>query len=239
MTRRARHFVGLASAAIAAMLLAGPARADSKPLNLADFLGLDLSSGIKAVVTPGEAFSVTAQSSRAGDIQDLKASVEGGVLHASYDWSIWHIFDFSGRDMTLLVTMPELDSIALSGGSSLSVHSVPSDDLKIDVSGGAGVKMLAASAKRYTVNASGGATIVVSGTCYNASINASGGATVNLRDVVCADVTVAVSGGAHLSASATASAAGSVSGGADVSISGHPALAQIDASGGGKIDYPN
>jgi len=229
----------LSASAVALALLVSAVHADSKPIQADEFVGIDLANGIKAVITPGEAISVTAQSSRAGDIADLKTSVTNGVLHASYDWSIWHIFDFTGRDMTLAITMPELDSIAVSGGSSVGVNSVASDDLKIDASGGGGVKMIAASAKRYTIGASGGATVVISGTCYNASVNASGGATVTLRDLVCADITVDASGGAHLTASATASAAGNVSGGADVSIAGHPALAQIEASGGGKIDYSN
>lgn len=236
MRLRLGQFAGLITLALLATTLS--AAADSKPLSLDEFVGVDLNNGIKAVITPGEAFSVAAQSPRSGDIADLKASVSNGVLHASYDWSIWHLFDFSGRDMTLAITMPELDSITLNGGSSVTANSVPSDDLKVDVSGGASIRMIGASAKRYTINASGGAGVTISGTCYNAGVTASGGATVALRDMVCADFSVNASGGAHVTASATASAAGTVSGGADVSVSGHPALAQIDASGGGRIDYP-
>lgn len=236
MRLRLGQLAGLSTLTLLVICL--PAAADSKPLSLDEFVGIDLNNGIKAVIAPGDAFSVTAQSSRAGDIADLKASVSNGVLHASYDWSIWHLFDFSGRDMTLAITMPELDSIALGGGASVTANSVPSDDLKVDVSGGGNVRMIGASAKRYTISASGGSTVAISGTCYNAGAAASGGSTITLRDMICADFSVNASGGAHVTASATASASGTVSGGADVSVSGHPALAQIDASGGGRIDYP-
>jgi Putative auto-transporter adhesin, head GIN domain len=238
MIAGARLAAAFAGAIVAVLMLVAVAGADTKPIVADDFFGIDLSGGIKAAITPGEAIGVTAQSSRSGDIQDLKTSVVDGVFHAWYDWNIFHIFDFSGRDMTLAITMPELDSIAVSGGSSVNANSVASDDLKLDVSGGATVRMIGASAKRYTIAASGGASVAISGTCYNAAINASGGATVTLRDLVCADVTVAASGGAHIVASATASASGTASGGGDVAVYGHPALTQVDASGGGHIDYP-
>jgi hypothetical protein len=239
MTGGAGQAIAVTGAIMMALTPVATARADSRPVAATDFVAIDLSNGIKAVVTPGEAIMVTAQSSRSGDIQDLKTSVVGGVFHAWYEWSIFHIFDFTGRDMTLAITMPDLEGIAVSGGSSVGANSVASDDLKLDASGGASVKMIGASAKRYTIGASGGASVSISGTCYNASINASGGASVTLRDLVCADVTVAASGGAHIIASATASASGTASGGANVGVYGHPALTQIDASGGGHIDYPN
>lgn len=188
---------------------------------------------------PGEAISVTAQSPRGGDIDDLKTSVSGGVLKAWYDWSIWHIFDFSGRDLTLQIAMPELDAVALGGGSSLMATSVPSDDLTIDASGGAHATINGASGKRYTIGVSGGAAVGLSGTCYSAALAASGGGALEGKDLVCATVSANVSGGAHAKITATAGITADVSGGATLTVYGNPTSTQMNSSGGGKIDFSN
>jgi putative autotransporter adhesin-like protein len=226
-------------ALLAAGLWPAAAEADTKSLPLTDFVALDLANGIKAVVVPGEAISVTAQSPRSGDIDDLKTSVSGGVLKAWFDWSIWHLLDFSGRDLTLQITMPELDGVAVSGGSSVAATSVPSDDLKIDASGGARATINAASAKRYTIGLSGGAAVGVSGTCYSAAVNVSGGAALEAKDLICADVQANVSGGAHAKITATAGITADASGGSVLTIYGNPASTQVNSSGGGKIDFSN
>jgi Putative auto-transporter adhesin, head GIN domain len=228
-----------ALATLAIFALPSAAIAESRTLPLSDFIGIDLASGIKAAATPGAAFTVTAQSPRQGDIQDLRTSVEGGVLRAWYDWSIFHIFDFAGRDVTLLITMPELDTVMLTGGASLAATSVPGDELKIDVSGGARATLNGTAAKRYSINASGGASVTLSGTCYNAAFAASGGASLEARDLVCADVTGAVSGGAHANMTATASVSADVSGGAALAVYGHPAITKVNSSSGGRVDFPN
>jgi Putative auto-transporter adhesin, head GIN domain len=215
------------------------ALADGGALALSNFTGLDLSSGVKAIVTPGQSFSVMAQSPRRGDLQDLRTSVDSGVLRAWYDWSIFHIFDFAGRDVTLLITMPELDTVMLTGGANLAATSVPGDELKIDVSGGARATLNGTAAKRYSINASGGASVTLSGTCYNAAFAASGGASLEARDLVCADVTGAVSGGAHANMTATASVSADVSGGAALAVYGHPAITKVNSSSGGRVDFPN
>jgi hypothetical protein len=220
-------------------LFASPCFADSRTLSLTDFVALDLSNGIRAVVVRGETISVTAQSSRAGDIDDLKTSLSGGVLKAWYDWSVWHMFDFSGRDLTLQIAMPELDAVALSGGASVTATSVPSDDLKIDASGGARASISAASGKRYTIALSGGAAVTVSGTCYSAALAASGGGVLEGKDLVCADVSANLSGGAHGKVTATAGITAEVSGGATLTVYGNPASTQVNSSGGGKIDFSN
>lgn len=218
---------------------AGPVHAASQTLPLSDFVAINLANGIKATIVPAAAISVTAQSSRPGDISDLRTSVEDGVLHAWYDWSIWHVLDFAGRDMTLQIAMPELDAVTLSGGSALNATSVPTDDLTVSATDGSRALINGAAAKRYTIAVAGGATVAVSGTCYSSAVNASGGATLAAKDLVCADVTGVVSGGARVDVTATASITADASGGGVMTVRGSPAVTKVNSTGGGRVDFAN
>lgn len=224
--------------ALGALASAATVRATSRVIDLRDFVGIDLANGIKAAIVPGEAFSVTADSPNGGDLQDLKLTVSDGVLKAWFDWNIFQLFNFAGRNVTLQIAMPELDSIALSGGANLAVNTVPSDDLIIHASGGARLAMNEASAKRYVIDLSGGSTARLSGTCYSAAVTVSGGAALAAHDLICADVTGTASGGARIEITATASVTADASGGAVMTVSGGPTVTSVNSSGGGRVDFP-
>ena len=230
---------GVLAAMIAVVLATSLAHADSLPLSVSDFTGLDVSSGIKIVVTPADAFSVSADSPQADDLHDLKYAVTGGVLRVWYDWSIWRIFNFGPRDITLTITMPEIASLVVSGGADAKLNGVPGDELRVDVSGGAHAAIDAASAKRYAMALSGGASATIAGTCYSARLDTSGGATLDARDLDCAEVVGTASGGAHLVVSAGASVTADASGGAHIEIHGHPPQTTVNSSSGGGVSFAN
>ena len=230
---------GVLAAMIAVVLATSLVHADSLPLSVSDFTGLDVSSGIKVVVTPADAFSVSGDSPQADDLHDLKYAVTAGVLRVWYDWSIWRIFNFSARDVTVTVTMPEVDSLAVSAGGDAKVNGVPGDELRVDASGGAHALIDAASAKRYAIGVSGGATATLSGTCYSARLDASGGGTLDAGQLDCVDVVGSASGGGHLTISAGASVTADASGGAHIEIHGHPPQTKINSSGGGAVSFVN
>jgi len=231
----------LLALAIAGAIAVAPLPSLADPLTLAvsDFTGLDVSSGIKVVVNPADSFSATANSSNADDVRDLKYAVSSGVLRLWYDWSIWRIFNFSARDVTVTVTMPEVDSLAVSAGGDAKVNGVPGDELRVDASGGAHALIDAASAKRYAIGVSGGATATLSGTCYSARLDASGGGTLDAGQLDCVDVVGSASGGGHLTISAGASVTADASGGAHIEIHGHPPQTKINSSGGGAVSFVN
>lgn len=226
-------------AAAMALLAATAALADPLALTASDFTGLDVSSGIKVVVAPAGSFSVSADSLQADDIHDLKYSVANGVLRLWYDWSIWRIFNFSPRAVTVTITMPAIASLVVSGGADARVNGVPGDELRVDVSGGAHALIDAASAKRYAMAVSGGASATITGTCYSARLDASGGATVDAKALDCAEVVGTASGGGHLVVSAGASVTADASGGARVEIHGHPPQTAVTSSSGGNVSFAN
>ena len=102
-------------AALAASSLALPslAFAETRTLDVGSFHGVDVSSGIHAVVSGGKPQSVVAD---AADLNDLRYEVRDGVLHLWYQWSIGDIFDWSRRDITVTIGTEVLDALAASSG---------------------------------------------------------------------------------------------------------------------------
>src|SRR5262245_32844473 len=111
-------YVKLAAASWALLLLAAPALAETRTMELPAFTALDVSSGIDAIVTIGGAQSVTAEAADKRLLDDLQIKVEGSTLKAYYDWSFFDIFRFGNRDQVkLTVTIPALTKVEASAGS--------------------------------------------------------------------------------------------------------------------------
>jgi hypothetical protein len=165
--------------------------------------------------------------------------VSNGVLRLWYDWSLWRIFNFSARDVTVTITMPEIESLAVSAGGNAKLNGVPGDELRVGITGGAHASIEDASAKRYTAAVSGGASATLSGTCYSARLDASGGGSLDAGNLDCADVVGSASGGGHLTISVGASVTADASGGARIDIHGHPPQTKINSSGGGAVSFAN
>jgi hypothetical protein len=230
-----RHLIAVA----AALSLFSPALAlaDTKTLEVTDFTGLDVASGIHAEAVTGSTFSVIADSPNASDLQDLRYSVSGGVFHASYDWDIFEIFQPFRRNITLHITLPRLDRIDISSGANLVATSPVGDALSIDASSGAQATVTAASASTYSIDASSGAAVTIDGTCQSLATDISSGASVDARKLACADATANVSSGGHASVTASSSITANASSGGGIDVFGHPSVKTLDSNSGGRVSF--
>lgn len=84
--------------------------------------------------------------------------------------------------------------------------------------------------------ANGGAALAMTGAVESYSIEASGGAAVNAAELTAQSVTVDASGGSAVTLFAVATVAGRASGGAAVEILGSPSVADVDTSGGARVE---
>ena len=122
------------------------------------------------------------------------------------------------QGLVVKVTVPRLDGIELSGGASASGTVGTSEDL--------------------TIQMSGGARTTVSGSTGNLDLTASGGALPNLGELHATNATVDLSGGVVASVAVSGSLEGSASGGVVLTLTTRPASTRVETSGGAVVRNP-
>lgn len=158
---------------------------------------------------------------------DLKLTGRAGTV--SLDGSSSGDLDAS----ELLASALEIDS-----SSSSDVWGTVTDGpLTIDASSSSDVTVTATGATLATIDASSSSDIELTGTCGAAEISASSSADVEASDFACTDGTIRGSSGADISANIVGNLFARASSGADISVDGNPASADVKESSGGDISY--
>lgn len=228
--------VKLAAASTALLLLAAPALAEARIIELPAFTALDISSGIDAIVTVGGTQSITAEAADKRLLDDLQVKVEGNTLKAYYDWSFFDIFSFGDRDqIKLTITVPALTKVEASAGSDVDAAGVTGDTLTFNASSGADLTLTSVAGKSIELNASSGAGLKISGTCETGEAEASSGSDLDAEDLLCATVDANSSSGSDLEVYASKSIKANASSGSDLTVHGNPAEVEQESSSGSDI----
>jgi hypothetical protein len=201
----------LGVAAVAAVCLAQPARADTKSYSLSGFNEVAAGSGVDVVLKQGP-FSVVATGNKK-DIERLEIRVEGSTLVVGHKASV--TFFGHNEKNVVTVTAPTYVGVTASGGADIDADGLNLGDVRVAASGGADLRLQNVTAKALNAKASGGADIKLTGVCTAATVEASGGADAE--------------------AWASASAKGRASSGADIHFKGTPASIDKESSGGGSV----
>ncbi|OEO29034.1 hypothetical protein VW23_027160 [Devosia insulae DS-56] len=232
--------VKLAAASAALLLLAAPALAESRTVDLPAFTALDISSGIDAIVTVGGTQSITVEAKDKRLLDDLQLKVEGNTLKAYYDWSFFDIFSFGDREqIKLTITAPALKKIEASAGSDVVAAGVTGDTLEFGASSGADLSLSGVVGKLVELDASSGAGLKIEGSCVDGKANASSGSDLDAEDLLCATMDANASSGSDLEVYASKSIKANASSGSDLSIYGNPAEVDQEASSGSDIKIEN
>jgi hypothetical protein len=182
--------------------------------DVSGFTGVDVSSALDVNVIAGTEFNVTVRANDnvqervivRRDGNDLKIKLASG--------------NYREIDVTVDVTMPDLENIEVSGASDVDVSGFTSfDDLSIDLSG--------ASNLDFTTS-----------TVDNLTAGISGASTASLFSLTATKVEVNLSGASNLSIRATDLISGSVSGASTLRYRGNPNVT-ADASGASNIVNAN
>lgn len=228
--------VKLAAASAALLLLAAPALAETRTIDLPPFTALDISSGIDAIVTVGGTQSITVEAKDKRLLDDLQIKVEGNTLKAYYDWSFFDIFTFGDRDqIKLTITAPALDKVEASAGSDVEATGVSGDALTFRASSGADLKLRGVAGKSIDLGASSGAGLDIEGTCVDGKADSSSGSDLDAEDLLCATIDANASSGSDLDVYASKSAKANASSGSDLTIHGNPADVEQESSSGSDI----
>lgn len=231
-------FVKTAAAAAALLILAAPALAETRTIELPAFTALDISSGIDAVVTVGGAQVITAEATDPRLLDDLQLKVEGDTLKAYYDWNLFDLFSFGNRaQIRLAITAPALSKVEASAGADVTATGVTGDSLSFNSSSGADLTATGVAGKAIELNASSGAGLDVAGSCQDGKANASSGSDLDAEDLLCTTIDVNASSGSDVDVHATTMVRIEASSGSDVTVHGNPADIDQEASSGGDIKF--
>jgi hypothetical protein len=217
-------------------VLASPALAAEKTIELPAFTAVDISSGIDAEITVGGTQSIVAESPDAGVLERMQIRVVGSELQAWFDWNILDLFTLGiDRAVTLKITVPELVQAEASAGADIVVTGMTGDALDLEASSGAGINATTIAGGAVSIETSSGASVDAAGTCTTGNFDVSSGADLDTTALLCADADVDVSSGANAEIYASASVVADASSGGDVTVHGSPAKTDGDSSSGGDV----
>lgn len=199
----------LIAPAILALVLAVPAAAETRTHS--GFDGVAVQDRIRVEVSLGQGYSVDVSGR---DAARVRTRVQDGTLKIS-DRNR-PLFGRSPRiDALVRVVVPALDSLAASRG--------------------ADVRALDITARDFSVAASMGAEVRLTGTCRSLSAAASMGGVINAQHFACADADVAASMGGEANVAASASYDAAASMGGTIDIRGENARGESATSMGGEV----
>lgn len=240
---RAAQVLGLAATALA--IATAPVLAENRNFDLPGFHGIDIATGLNAVVTVGGEQSVSVETQRSELFDKLELDVENGTLRARFEANF---FDFimsggllgllvNGRpDITVHITAPMLDRINASSGADVSASGTSGDVLKANASSGADIDLNDVAVGSFSASVSSGASLAAAGSCGTLDADVSSGGSLDLADLVCKSVIANASSGGDMDVHALESVRANASSGGDISISGNPAQTDFNSTSGGDID---
>lgn len=201
----------ISAAAIAAILIS-PAYAETKSFDLTGFTRVSASAGVDVNVTVGGDYSVKADSTPEG-LDRLKVELVGDELrigrnHRNFNWK-------RGSRVTVTVSTPALSGLEVSSGASLDASGVDAGDFSID--------------------ASSGGDLEVSGRCDALSVDVSSGGNIDAKALECRSASADASSGGNADIFASESVEGDASSGGNVDVYGKPKNVSKNTSSGGSV----
>ncbi len=171
-------------------------------------ISMEGSVDIEATVGPSRSLEVEA----AGKvIDDIETTVEGGTLHVRLDRGL-HVN--AGR-MLVRVTVPQLNSVAVSGAGDARISDV--------------------DAESFSVSINGSGDVEVDGKAAALDVAVSGSGDVRARSLTASSATVSVRGSGDVTITAEDTATGTIQGSGDVTVHGG-ASCTIAVQGSGDVN---
>lgn len=178
----------------------------------ANFRGVDISGRWRVTVERGDAWRVAVEAP-AELVENLRVGIAGDALELGYEGRGW-FGDFDGDNgLEATVTMPALESLAISGTSLVRFSGFEGSRLSLDVSGAGEIR---GSSSRFDTLA----------------LDASGAVNVELGDVPATDAHIDVSGAGNVTLRmAGGRLTGDLSGAANLEYYGTVSEESVDKSG--------
>ena len=209
---RARIGPALAALGGAALIAAGPARAESRSFDLPVFTEIEASRGVMLIFEIGPTQSIEVEGD-AEDFDRLYVEVEDGKLEIRTRGIM--LFGNNPR-FRARVTAPALEALAANTGAEARATGV--------------------EAERFRVAASTGGEVEISGACGALEADVSTGGEIEAAEFHCRDADVNASTGGEISLFASESLDADASTGGQIDVYGQPGEVDRDRSTGGAIN---
>lgn len=182
----------------------------SREFDYTDFSVVDAGYGFNVKIVQDEDYSILV-SFDDNVLEYLEVSVSGDTLTVGLEPGSYRLLS-----LDVVISMPSLDGLMLSGGSNG------------DVSG-------FSSLQGISLELSGGSEVIIVGSASDLTLDASGGSRVYLSEFICGDAEINFSGGSNGSIYVTGTLDANLSGGSHLTYYGNPELEDISTSGGSTI----
>jgi hypothetical protein len=186
----------------------GSGHATTVQENYSSFNTVSIASGFAFTITQSNTYSVQITIDD-NLVKDVTIVHFGNSL--SVGLSPWQ--GYSATSLKVVITMPDITSLDISGGSTGTVSGFT-------------------STHGFTIDASGGSVVTVSGTAGSLTVNESGGSHLDLSGLQVTDATVNLSGGSWTTVNPSGRLDANISGGSQLYYVGSPVLGSINSSGG-------
>lgn len=209
---------------------APPGTSTSRDFPVSDFAAVRLAAHYDVTVTVGSPTSVRAEGDPAAlDLLDIKT--EGDTLVAAVEPnSQWP----PNSRVTVSVTTPTLNAAEVDGSGDMRIGTVRTDTLSLTQGGSGDMEVREIAVKQLRVSSRGSGDVNASGTADDADIRLDGSGEADLQELTVKRAQIAVSGSGGLEIKATEKVSGSLSGSADVDVTGGAACS-VSKSGSGEV----
>lgn len=204
--------------------------------NVGDFTKIEVGYGIDLVLTQGNSRDV--EVTAPDDVIDKVITEVNGITleikmkKGKSSWS-WGKKD---ENISVAITMPELEGIAASGGSNVEARGTfRGDHLEIESSGGSDIE-LEIQYNSLACNSSGGSDVTLDGQVKEIRVTASGGSDIEAKQLEVSEVcNVTASGGSDTHLTVNGDLDVVASGASDVYIYGDPRTVRQSSSGASDV----
>jgi hypothetical protein len=166
-----------------------------------------------------------------------EVSTDDNTLHIHFphdEVGGWH----SDNPLRAEVTVPELESLASSAGSSVDVSgTVGATTFSLEASGGSQVRLRGLDTESLTLVQSGGADVTLEGYAHQLTSTLSGGSRLRARQLSTEEAALTSSGGSTTDLQVSDFLNVTASGGSTVTIIGRPTVRSEDLSGGSTLRF--
>ncbi|MFT5884780.1 MAG: phage shock protein PspC (stress-responsive transcriptional regulator) [Arcticibacterium sp.] len=186
---------------------------ESKKFDLSGFTGVEVGGSFHVLINQGETFDVEVMAERDRDLEDLNLRVNGSDLDIDFEDRF-----FRNRGKVLVyITMPNLESLDISGASHMKVMSFENiKDIDIDISGASNAK-LDIEAADVRLKASGASTLELRGAIENIDVDISGASRLRAQKTEIGQAEVSASGASDADFGKVGNLSSSTSGASHVS----------------------
>jgi hypothetical protein len=216
---------------------------ESRIYDVTGFDTIIVSTGVRTIVTTGQAHSVRVEAGDAATLDRLDVSVVGGRLSIAFGHNFLDLVLNGGLmdlfranwNLTAYVTLPVLNGVEVSAGSKLEASNVKSDRFRGDASSGGQVTLLGVSGGDFRFTASSGAQIEIEGGAGEIDASVSSGGRIRADRLVAPRGRLEASSGGSLEVSVTARVRANASSGGRIEVLGNPTERDVNSSSGGQV----